>query len=776
VEQVRLGAPGPARDDGVGARPLGGRGGGGALAGGVRSPEREPEDGEDERQRDADPEAQPERREHRACARGAAGRAARALGGLHRFGDLLRAGSQRPARCAQASAAPVPGQPSNSLRGLDLQRFGSFSSLARVKAPPDVRAALGLALVLGLLLALGAVTAAPRRPRADLVIDNGTDVRTLDPAGGTGLAEGRVLRALFEGLLVKHPATLEPLPGVAAWWEASEDGLRWVFRLRPDACWIEPGTDPARFDRCGPPVTAEDFVVAWRRLLDPRTGAPFAGQLACVVGARAFTALRSGVRFGSGVSDGLWFEELEDGGVRAGATAFGPLEGTSPARPELAALAAGEAVDAAALLAGARERGELLGEDEYRERAFAACVGIRALDPRTLEVELERPTPWFLDLVSSFPLLPVSAAALREARERWPATWPVEWLRPEHLVTNGPFRLVERRIQDRLRLVKSPVYWDADAVGIDSIDVLSVEHAATSLNLFLGGEVDWIDRAPPDLVPLLIERGDLVPAPYLGTYFYRVNVTRPPLDDRRVRRALALAIDRRAISAGITKKGEEPCFGLVPPGLDGYERARLARAPAPPGADEAARFSADVALARELLGEAGFGPGGAPPPEIEIHYNASDLHRDVAEVVADGWRRHLGIEARLASQETSVFYDTQNALDYDVSRSSWIADYRDAETFLSVFAGGGENNRTGWSDPRYDELLARASREVDPARRLALLHDAEARLLEELPILPLFAYTTQNLVSPRLDGFWPNALDEHFPKFFRWRAAEAGAR
>jgi oligopeptide transport system substrate-binding protein len=193
-------------------------------------------------------------------------------------------------------------------------------------------------------------------------------------------------------------------------------------------------------------------------------------------------------------------------------------------------------------------------------------------------------------------------------------------------------------------------------------------------------------------------------------------------------------------------------------------------------ADYDAAFAADCARARALLLEAGYGPAGRAFPTIEIHYNTSEAHRDCAEVIADGWRRRLGIDAKLLNQEWKVYLDTQRTLGYDVSRSSWVGDYPDPNTFLDVWLTGGENNRTGWGDPRYDELVRAASREPDPARRLELLGRAEALLLEELPVLPIYGYVSQNLVKPRLGGFFENLQDEHMPKFLYWMDDEELAR
>ena len=574
--------------------------------------------------------------------------------------------------------------------------MGSPTVHALRRAAPATLVVVMAVLGLGLARTLAA---GARLSRADVVVNNGAEITTLDPATVSGIPEGRVLNTLYEGLTVKHPSTLEPLPGMAERWEQSPDGLRYTFHLRTDARWNN-----------GDPLTAQDFVWSWLRLLAPETGAPYGYLLWSVVNAEAFARAAS---------------------------------------------------------------------DEERT-ALRSQVGLRAPDAHTLVVELETPVPYFLRLTSFHPLFPVHRGSIERAKREAPERWRTTWVRPERIVTNGPFRIVERRVNDRIRVEKSPTYWDAEHVAMRTIDILAVEHYGTMLNLYLSGEVDWIDRCAPNLIPRMLEREDFRPRPYLGSYFYRVNVRRPPFDDRRVRRALALAIDREAICEKITKKGEEPLWSLCPPGMPGYAPSPMPHADRTPpeGAipEAATAFERDCEEARALLRAAGFAPETNPFPSFAIHYNTAEVHRDLAEVVADGWRRHLGLDVRLENQEWKVYLETQNAVAFDVSRSSWIGDFPDPSTFLELFLSDGPNNRTGWSDARFDERLDQAARELDPERRMTLLAEAEALLMEELPILPIYAYVSQNAVNPRLGGFHANVQDEHPPKFWYWRSDEELAR
>ncbi|MDA1266893.1 MAG: peptide ABC transporter substrate-binding protein, partial [Planctomycetota bacterium] len=380
-------------------------------------------------------------------------------------------------------------------------------------------------------------------------------------------------------------------------------------------------------------------------------------------------------------------------------------------------------------------------------------VGIRKTASHTLELELESPTPFFLDLVGFYPLFPVNRRNIEEAKADYPDDWELKWLQPDRLVTNGPYRVASRRVNDRIRLVKNETYWDADNVAFDTIDVTAIEKESTMLNFYLTGQASYIDRVSTNVVQELLPREDFTPAPYLGSYFYRVNVTKPPFDDKRVRRALWLTIPRETICVKIEKKGEVPADSLVPP-MSGYTKA------------VAAAGSADEA--RALMAEAGFGPGGKSMPTLEIHYNTSDAHRDIAEVIAESWNKELGINAKLLNQEWKVYLDTQNNLGYDVSRSAWIGDYSDPNTFLDMFVTGGGNNKTGYSNPEYDQLIADAARELDMQKRAVILQRAEEILMDELPILPIYYYVTKNVVDARLGGFFENVQDEHFPKFWYW--------
>lgn len=386
----------------------------------------------------------------------------------------------------------------------------------------------------------------------------------------------------------------------------------------------------------------------------------------------------------------------------------------------------------------------LTGYEEWvRDGRQGHPEGLRVHENQ-LEVEFRHPVPVFASMCAFHALMPV-AASLRAGR---PGPHP----------TSGAFRLLERRVRDRLRLIRNPHAWNAHEVHLQSMDFLTVESQFTALNLFLAGEVHIVATDVPALALPALQRREqerrqaareqgreappteFEPAPFWGTYFYRINTTHPALADARTRRALSLAVNRQQLADAIGA-GRPAAFSFVPPQLSTY---------APP---RAASF--DPQAAQELLAAAGY-PHGKGFPTIELLYNSAEIHRDVAETLQDHWRRYLNVEVRLYNQEWKVVLDAQNRLQYDLSRSSWVGDYLDPATFLEVFRSTSAHNRCGWKDTDYDALLDRARIATDSSERTRLYQEAEKRLLQQAPIIPLFHYTTLDLVSSEVRGYVRN--------------------
>lgn len=374
-------------------------------------------------------------------------------------------------------------------------------------------------------------------------------------------------------------------------------------------------------------------------------------------------------------------------------------------------------------------------------------LGFQALDAFTLRVELNSPLAFFLDLCA-FPTLAVLPRQIIENnRDRW--------LHARPLPVSGAFQLGAWRINDKVRLLRNPRYWDAANTASQIIDVLPIGTANTALNLYETGVADIVwdkELKPAELMDLLSRRPDFHTFDYFGTYFYRFNVTRPPFNDPRVRRAFALATDKAHLIRKLTNGAEKPAPHLVPDGVANYD---------PPDG-----LPYDVEAARKLFGEAGF-PGGKNFPRTSYTFYAggggAQLQGKIGVELQQMWRAALGVEIELRQIERKVFYSAQSKLDYDISASSWVGDYNDANTFLDLFLSTSGNNRTGWKNSRYDALLGEANQQADLKRRAELFRQAELILVvEEAPIVPLYFYAGFNYFDTnKIAGIWQNLLDEH---------------
>lgn len=375
-------------------------------------------------------------------------------------------------------------------------------------------------------------------------------------------------------------------------------------------------------------------------------------------------------------------------------------------------------------------------------------VGVHAPDKFTVRVELNHPTAFFLDLCT----LPVMSVVPRQTIEKYGD----RWLMAKPLPVSGPFELDYWRPNDKVRFVKNPRYWDAANTRSQIIDILPLGSPDTALNLYENGQADLVlDRTlvPGELLDVLLKRPDFHSFDYLATYFIRINVTQKPFDDSRVRRALALAIDKERIVQKITRAGEKPADTLVPPWTANYT--------SPPG------LGYNPALARKLLAEAGY-PGGQGFPRFEYMFNAAagggdKVHQDIAIELQQMWRDNLGIQMDLRQVEWKVLLSAYSHLGYEISRSSWVGDYNDANTFLDCFTSDNGNNRTGWKNPKYDVLINEANRQTDLKKRAELFQQAETLLVDDdVPIIPIFYYVGLNYFDTnKIQGFYQNILDDH---------------
>ena len=581
-------------------------------------------------------------------------------------------------------------------------------------------------------------------PPADFTFVNGTEIKSVDPAIVTGVPEGRIINAIFEGLYRQNAETLEPEPALAESHTVSEDLKTYTFTIREGANWTD-----------GTPVTSEDFRWSWQRMLHPETGSEYAYQLYDYIeGADnyAHAEFEEGDRVEVELADRTRPGQLFPRGTIVRGK-FQSIEKGEKPKPEKDATE--EEIEEAEKkwkaewiyiveVDGKSQQFSRAPKDLKVEKCLHVLidfdtVGIETPDDHTLVVRLKSATPYYLDLAAFYPLYPVNRACVEKHG------FPM-WTRPEHIVTNGPFEIEFRKIRDRIRLKKNPDYWNAENVDLDTVDALATEKNTTVLNLYMNGQVDWATTVPTAIIDELQQRDDFTASPMMTCYFYRLNVNRKPLDNVLVRRALNMAIDKEEICKYHLRAGQVPARSFVPPGMEGYESAFC---------DE---FNPEKA--RELLAEAGY-PGGKGLKKLELLYNTSDGHREIAELLQRHWKKNLGVSIGLKNQEWQVYLATAREEKYDVARAAWVGDYPDPNTFLDLFVSDSPMNQTGWKNEQYDRLIDAAKTEQDPQTRLDNLHDAEAILMKEQPIIPLYFYVGINMVRPYVHGWHPNIQDIH---------------
>ncbi len=390
----------------------------------------------------------------------------------------------------------------------------------------------------------------------------------------------------------------------------------------------------------------------------------------------------------------------------------------------------------------------LSGAEAYHKRSSNDFdeVGVKALDDHILRVDLEYPAPYFLSLLQHWMWYPVHLDSIKAVGSPYSRTTP--WARPGTLVSNGPFVLESWQNRERIVVTKNPDYWDANTVRLNAIHFHPFEGVDTEERAFRSGQIHLTDALP--IAKIDAYRNDtpelLRIDPYLGTYFFRLNTRKPPLDKVEVRRALSLALDRETIVKQVLRDSQIPASTLTPDGTAGYR--------SPTGLDF------DLERARALLAEAGYPQGQGAPP-IELLYNTSENHRLVAEALQSMWSQHLGLIIELRNMENKTVLESRRVGDYEMLRSVWIADYVDPASFLDVFKSDSGNNYTGWGNAEYDRLLFQADRTTDPDARFDLLREAETLLLAEAPIVPLYSFTHVFAIQPSVQGWHPTLLDHH---------------
>ncbi|OHT22777.1 oligopeptide ABC transporter substrate-binding protein OppA [Providencia stuartii] len=473
---------------------------------------------------------------------------------------------------------------------------------------------------------------------------------SLDPIKSVGLTEAQVMRDLFEGL-VNQDNHGRPIPGVAQSWSTT-DNKTWLFKLRPDARWSN-----------GEPVTAEDFVYSWRRLVKPENTSPFA-----------------------------W---------------FGALAGINNAQ---------QIID-----------GKLPAEQ----------LGVEALDKHTLKVVLDKPVPYFPSLTANFSLFPVHAKTIEK--------YGADWIKVGNLVGNGAFSLSDRVVNEKIVLTPNPYYWDHANTVITKVTFVPINQESHATNRYLAGDLDITESFPKQRYQKLLADipNEVFTPDQLGTYYYAFNTQRAPTNDVRVRKALSMAIDRQLIAKKVLGTGEKPANHFTPDVTDGFKPQK--------GIYESYTQKELDEQAKVLLQAAGYDPH--KPLELVLLYNSSENHQKIAIAVASMWKKKLGVEVKLVNQEWKTYIDSRNTGNFDVIRASWIGDFNEPSTFLSLLTSQHNGNIPKFNSKRYDEVIASASIETNADLRNRYYNQAEAIIAQEAPIAPIYQYTNARLIKPWLKGY-----------------------
>ncbi|MCC3345732.1 ABC transporter substrate-binding protein [Psychrobacter sanguinis] len=488
--------------------------------------------------------------------------------------------------------------------------------------------------------------------KQELVINNGAEPESLDPHKVSGVPESNILRQMFVGLTTTDPDG-KTIPGMAESWESADNKV-WTFKIR-DAKWSN-----------GDPVTAEDFVYSFRRVVDPNTASPYASYLAD--------------------DKVLNAQEVIDGKVKPDA------------------------------------------------------LGVKALDEKTLQVTLSEPVPYFPDTLIHTSVKPVPQKVVEKFGEKWTD--------PSNIVVNGPYKISEWQVNDKIVLERNESYYDNANTTLEKITLLAIPSSTTDVARYQAGEIDiTYNEVPPEQFASLKEQlGDqLQVSPMLCTYYYEFNTVKPPFNDARVRRALALALDRNTISDKVVGQGQTPAYQLTPVATNGMQN----NTPEWQSWDQAKR----VEEAKKLLKEAGYSE--SKPLKFELLYNTNDNHKKIAVAASSLWKQSLGfVDVSLINKEWKTYLDTRRNGNYQVARAGWCGDYNEPSTFLNIVKTGNSNNQGKYSSANFDSLMTQTLKAgVTPEQRAGIYKQAEAQLDADMPNINVYHYVSPRLIKPYVVGF-----------------------
>ncbi len=580
----------------------------------------------------------------------------------------------------------------------------------------------------------------------------GDEPESLDPPISTGQPEARIYMALFDGLVDYHPKNLGPIPALAERWDINNDSSEFTFHLRKNGRWSN-----------GDPIDANDFIFSFRRAVSPELASRNA-YLASYI--KYSAAYNSRAMFVRDPATGQFLLAKDAGDETPEPLSSKPFNaGESEYRPT-AEESAPDADSEFHRYMHSATRLTVPGDEKSRAKEFAKNpklkalvegkelvpvtkedLGVEAVDQYTLRISLVQPAPFFLGLLAHQVFRIVSRKGIEKNGEHWAEPG-------KEIISCGPFKVKEWKPYDKLVVVRDPMYWDAATVKLDEIHFYPMSDNPQIMNLYKVGEIDAVlnHTVPNAWLDVVRQKKDYMDSVEAAIDFLQINVTQPPMNDVRVRKAFNYAIDKNAWASW--RKIVTPLTAFTPKGIfPGY--------PQPKGDD----FNPEKA--RQLLGEAGFpvskNPDGSfscpnfPVKDVEYIYNTQESNKAMAEWMQAQWKQNLGITIPLRNMEWKTFLNARAKLEYKgFSRSAWSADYMDPFTFLSLFYTGGESG-TGWLDDKYVAMLDEANRQLDQAKRYELLAKAEKYMLDAQPVIPIDTAAVNWVKKPYVKGMYPNA-------------------
>ena len=389
-------------------------------------------------------------------------------------------------------------------------------------------------------------------------------------------------------------------------------------------------------------------------------------------------------------------------------------------------------------------------EDVNTKKGKLEDMGVKAIDDHTLEITLNAPTPYFLEMLTHQANYPVNKASIEKLG--------ADWIKPGKLVSNGAYTLAEWVPNDHIKLVKNPKFWDADTVKLDTVNYITTEDRSSAMKRFEAGELDSYNDLPTEqLADLKAKFGDKIHiGPYLGTFYFAIKTDKAPWDNVELRNAISMAIDRDFLAEKVWQNSMLPGYSMVPPGIEGYTPSM-------------AKFADMAQIDREdeatkILSKLGYGPD--KPLKMQIRYNTSENNKNTAVAIQEQLKP-LGVDVSLINTDTKTHYAfLEQKGDYDLARAGWIADYKDPETFLGISRAASGNNYSRYNSPKFEEAMNKAAADGgQPEKRMKDLADAEQIMIDDVGNIPLLYYSYKDIVSPKLHGFVDNVMDVHPSRF-----------